>query len=589
MSQGSPKTKQASKGQDLNRRGPRVASMLTPRLPQRSRPEYGFKNSREGKYKPSGTPSKALPIQLGKAHTKPMGVRGGVRLQPRAAFLPKTSQGPGYAAHGQPEKRGHDSELKALVEKRVVEPADNTRGSFISPMLVVPKGDGAWRPVINLQCLNQHVTPHQFKMEGIRVVKGLIQKGDWMVKLDLKDAYLPVPIHPHHRKLLRFKWEDQLWQFSSLPFVLSSVPYVFTKLLKPVGAVLRKLGSRCVLYLDDMLIMAQSKERLRSYLATASELLVSLGFIINTYQEEHFHPLPGDRVVLDSRVMTIALPNRKIHQIHKSIRQVLEEREVSTKQLAQLLGSMVAAHPAVLPAPLYYRHLERAKSRAALRGGSSDQGRFVLVARPFDPPQWLQPADHSLGSSCRVRCFDSRLGSHLRRNQHGGAMDLGGKGSPHKLPGVASRLPGPEDFCSGSLVEVVCPTVHSHSHRTLSRKGKCKSRLGVTALKGFKRLENTPGNLPAAGRDTGTILNRSLCLQDQHTTSSLLQLETGPNGTDSGCPFNFVEQSSSVLVSSIHSDQQMSRKDQQGGNRGSNSSTSLAETDLVSKTTGAVS
>lgn len=172
-------------------------------------------------------------------------------------------------------------------------------------------------------------------------------------------------------------------------------------------------------------------------------------------------------------------------------------------------------------------------------------------------------------------------------------MDQGGKGSPHKLPGVASRLPGPEDFCSRSPgegnpdthrqcdsfglleqdgripfippiqlgnrdLEMVCPKVHSHSRRTPSRKGKCKSRLGVTALEGFKRLEITQGNLPAARGETWTILDRSLCLQDQHTTSSLLQLETGPNGTDSGCPFNFVERSSSVLVSSIYSDQQMS-------------------------------
>ena len=263
------------------------------------------------------------------------------------------------------------SELKALREKRAVEPVDDVRESFISPMFVVPKGDGAWRPVINLRSLNQHVTPHHFKMEGIRVVKGLIQKGDWMVKLDLKDAYLSVPIHPQHRKFLRFKWEDQLWQFSSLPFGLSSAPYVFTKLLKPVVTVLRKLGIRCVLYLDDMLIMAQSKERLRSYLATAVELLVSLGFIINT-KKSIFSPsqvIEFLGFILDSRVMTIALPNRKIHQIHKLIRRVLEEREVSTRQLAQLLGSLVAAHPAVLPAPLYFRHLERVKFKAALRGG----------------------------------------------------------------------------------------------------------------------------------------------------------------------------------------------------------------------------
>ena len=38
------------------------------------------------------------------------------------------------------------------------------------------------------------------------------------------------------------------------PFGLSSAPCTFTKLLKPVVANMRKLGSRTILYLDDMLI-----------------------------------------------------------------------------------------------------------------------------------------------------------------------------------------------------------------------------------------------------------------------------------------------------------------------------------------------
>lgn len=37
-------------------------------------------------------------------------------------------------------------------------------------------------------------------------------------------------------------------------------PYIFTKLMKPVIAILRRLGIRAILYLDDLLIMAQSKE-----------------------------------------------------------------------------------------------------------------------------------------------------------------------------------------------------------------------------------------------------------------------------------------------------------------------------------------
>ena len=113
-------------------------------------------------------------------------------------------------------------------------------------------------------------------------MKGLIQRNDWMVKLDMKDAYLSVPIHPSHRRFLRFRWWRRVWEFKSLPFGLQSAPHTFTKLLKSAVALLRRLGIRCILYLDDKLIMSKSKENLLSYLGTAIELLILLGFIINT-------------------------------------------------------------------------------------------------------------------------------------------------------------------------------------------------------------------------------------------------------------------------------------------------------------------
>ena len=67
--------------------------------------------------------------------------------------------------------------------------------------------------------------------------------------LDLKDAYLSVPMSPVHTHLLRFQWQNQTYQFNTL---FSSAPYLFTK-LKPAVAILRRLGIRVVLYLDDML------------------------------------------------------------------------------------------------------------------------------------------------------------------------------------------------------------------------------------------------------------------------------------------------------------------------------------------------
>ena len=100
-------------------------------------------------------------------------------------------------------------------------------------MFVVPKGEGSWCLVINLRALNIYLVPHYFKMEGTRVVKSLIQKGVLMVKLNLKDTFLSIPIHSTHWRYPGFQWEEYVWEFQTLPFSLSSAPYVFTKLLKP--------------------------------------------------------------------------------------------------------------------------------------------------------------------------------------------------------------------------------------------------------------------------------------------------------------------------------------------------------------------
>ena len=53
-----------------------------------------------------------------------------------------------------------------------------------------------------------------------------------MVKLDLKDAYLTVGVHPESQKYLRFVWQGQTYQFLALPFGLNTARRIFTKLLK---------------------------------------------------------------------------------------------------------------------------------------------------------------------------------------------------------------------------------------------------------------------------------------------------------------------------------------------------------------------
>ena len=98
--------------------------------------------------------------------------------------------------------------------------------------------------------------------------------------------------------------------------------------------------------------------------------------------------------------MTIALPNRKVHQIQQSVTKMLKATQISTRTVAQLLGLMVAAHPAILPAPLYYRQLERRKIRVVHSQGYDsepdlhiiiDERRSLLVAEQPQAEQQSQP------------------------------------------------------------------------------------------------------------------------------------------------------------------------------------------------------
>ncbi|KAI9554999.1 reverse transcriptase [Daphnia sinensis] len=177
-----------------------------------------------------------------------------------------------------------DSEINALLGKRAIEEAQEL--GFISSIFTIPKKSGDFRPVINLKALNNFVVYNHFKMEGLLTVKSIVQANDWLAKKDLTDAYLTVPMHQSHPRFLQFTWKGKTYQFTCLPFGLSSAPRKFTKLLKPVVAFLRKNGIRLVIYLDDILIMNSDRNLLTRDVAVVSSTLEEAGFLVNEQKSE---------------------------------------------------------------------------------------------------------------------------------------------------------------------------------------------------------------------------------------------------------------------------------------------------------------
>ena len=75
------------------------------------------------------------------------------------------------------------------------------------------------------------------------------------------------------RKFLKFRWDQELYQFKLCPFGLGSAPRMFLNLSKPVMAVLGKNAVQVVIFLDDMVFIDHDKVILESHIATSIDLL----------------------------------------------------------------------------------------------------------------------------------------------------------------------------------------------------------------------------------------------------------------------------------------------------------------------------
>jgi hypothetical protein len=103
-------------------------------------------------------------------------------------------------------------------------------------------------------------------METLAMVLRQPIKNKWAASIDLKDAYLHIPIQPRDQKWLRFKILGQAYMFKCLPFGLSTAPRVFTLVVRAVGAYLKRRGVNLCMYLHDWLIYGNSPRETSRYM-----------------------------------------------------------------------------------------------------------------------------------------------------------------------------------------------------------------------------------------------------------------------------------------------------------------------------------
>lgn len=118
--------------------------------------------------------------------------------------------------------------------------------------------------------VNQVVELNKYPLPKVDELFSTLSGGKFFTKLDLSQAYLQLPVEKGSRKFLTINTHRGLFEYTRLPFGISSAPGIFQRTIE---SLLRGIDGVSV-YLDDILITGKSEEE---HLANVDRVLSILG------------------------------------------------------------------------------------------------------------------------------------------------------------------------------------------------------------------------------------------------------------------------------------------------------------------------
>ena len=396
-------------------------------------------------------------------------------------------------------------------------------------------------------------------MEGIQSLKDIILPHDFMIKLDLKDGYFSIP---SHQNFLSFMWKKKTYQFTCLPFGLSSAPLTFTKVMKPLVAYLRSLGIRLLIYLDDMLILAQTREELLKWRSIVLDLLENLGFLIN-YQKSvrtnsvtnfsgipHQHGFHGDKIATGKGCSN-----------DQGGSEPPTQRSDHSKGLSSPNWSFhfnspsnsSSSSPLSRPSGAETSNSEEGRIRQYSSSFGGSQRRFKLVDQQSISSQWSTSAEGTSIAPNRNRCLPNGLGCSMCRRETWRPVDRPGEEAPYKLSGANGSVSCSSSICQGQEAhgDSGSPRQHDSSSIQTSLGGNEITRpsfvsspsVGLVAsetslLNGIPysrcKQHQSRSTVQVSSRQT-RLAAESRSIQDLSTDREILQLEARSSSGSSGC------------------------------------------------------
>lgn len=241
--------------------------------------------------------------------------------------------------------------ISELVNLGTVEICD-FKPTVVNPLTVSVQSNSKKRLILDLRLVNNYLGKSSVKYEDMRTALLFLKKGGFMFKFDLKSGYHHIDICPAHREFLGFSWpydgsSESFFIFRQLPFGLSSAPFIFTKVIRPLVKKWRGEGKSIVVFLDDGLGFASTFSEAVRVSAEIKADLIASGFVPNVQKSVWYPTQQMEWLGYDIDLVSghLSIPNRRIVSIKQGIQCILQKPQsgqVTARQVASVVGKIMS-------------------------------------------------------------------------------------------------------------------------------------------------------------------------------------------------------------------------------------------------------
>ena len=171
---------------------------------------------------------------------------------------------------------GVEAELSSMLEEGIIEPIDAS--PWVSNLVVARRRTGRLRICVDLRQVNKAIIPDKYPLPTVEELTTLFHGSKVFSKLDLRQGYLQVPLHPASRDLTAFVTHAGVFRYTRMPFGLCSAPSCFQKIMSTILAGIPGIA----VYLDDIVVHAPDQATHDAHLHRVFEALTKYHLTLNT-------------------------------------------------------------------------------------------------------------------------------------------------------------------------------------------------------------------------------------------------------------------------------------------------------------------